>query len=82
MSGEIIMPSSCKGVIQKPNDMKKILFNYQVNLNTGARDLYVGEVDLQYKHCKSTNRVSGSIYADNASQASVKLKKRFINLLK
>lgn len=61
--------------------MKK-LFNYQVNLNTGTTELYVGEVDLQYKHCKSTNKVSGSIYAMNISEASNKLRKRFVNTLK
>jgi len=61
--------------------MKK-LFNYQVNLNTGVTELYVGEVDLQYKHCKTTNKISGSIYADNISQASTKIKKRFSNTIK
>ena len=62
--------------------MKKILFNYQVNLNTGDQELYVGEVDLQYRHNKSTNIVSGSIYAESIKQASDKLVKRFIEPLK
>ena len=62
--------------------MKKILFNYQVNLNTGATELYVGEVDLQYRHNKTTNKISGSIYANSMEKATDKLNKKITNLLK
>jgi hypothetical protein len=62
--------------------MKKTLFNYQVNLNTGKTELYVGEVDLQYKHCKTTKKVSGSIYANSIEKATDKLNKKITNLLK
>jgi len=62
--------------------MKKILFNYQVNLNTGDQLVYVGEVDLQYKYCKSTKKVSGSIYANSIEKATDKLNKKITNLLK
>ena len=60
----------------------EILFNYQVNLNTGDQLVYVGEVDLPYEHCESTNCVSGSIYANSIEKATDKLNKKITNLLK
>ena len=61
--------------------MKKILlFNYQVNLNTGEKDLYVGEVDLPYRHNKTTNKISGSIYANSIEKATDELNKKITNI--
>jgi hypothetical protein len=58
----------------------EILFNYQVNFNTGDQELYVGEVDLPYRHNKTAKTISGSIYANSMEKATDELNKKITNL--